>query len=194
MKKSCRRSQILRAKQCLATGFVAVSALSCGQTVEWSWTPPPGSNWSPLVGTFPVQCGMVPIQILSDPANTRGGGGGREYTYLETMMRVRQTGPTQFRMVLWKGAAGHVRLSEDWGHPFTLTRTNFRQVFQQGEAAIVDRFLTWTTVSGESRFTGETLSLVWQIREVNTGTIPRYGQNTDIIFEFSCTGFPPGHP
>lgn len=175
-----------------AMALLGASLLCCGQTVEWSWTPPPGSNWSPLVGTFPVQCGMVPIQILSDPANIRGAGRG--YTYLETMMRIRQTGPTQFRMVLWEGAAGHVRLSEDWGHPFTLTGTNFRQVFQRGEVAIVDRFLTWTTVSGESRFTGETLSLVWQIREVNTGTIPRYGQNTDIIFEFSCTGFPPGHP
>ena len=192
MKKSCRRSQILRAKQCLAAGLVAVSALSCGQTVEWSWTPPPGTNWSPIVGTFPVRCRMDAVQVLADLA--LNGGGGRGYHYLTTMMRIRQLSPQRFRMILWEGAGGANNLPDDIGHPFTLYGTNFTQVFQRGEVAPPSSFGTWTTVSGEGRVRAGVLSLVWRVQEVSTATFERYGLNTEIVFEFQCTGTPPGRP
>ena len=174
---------------------LAILTTSCGQTVEWTpppWTPPPGTTWSPIVGTFPVRCEMDAVAWPSDPAGNRGAGRG--FFYMETKMRIRQLAPQQFRMIIWEGARAATVLLEERGHPFTLTGSDSVQTFQIGEIAPPSSGGTWTTSSGESRFNAGTLSLVWQIREVNTGTFERFGQNTEVIFEFRCTGFPPGHP
>ena len=109
-------------------------------------------------------------------------------------MRIRQLGPMQFRMTIWPVANAPNDPPEQFGKSFTLTGTDFTQLFQLGEVARWGDLATWTTVSGDGRVQDRVISLVWQVREIDTLTFEHFGANTEIIFEFRCTGTPPGRP
>ena len=144
--------------------IVACSVLSCGQTVEWSWRPPPGTEYNRLHGIWRVRCDFVVVQHLHGRM-ARVEFDPRGNLYLGTWLQIQQIGPADFRFGI--GAIPGIS-SRNEGGLFWLGLSAANGSISGAEQLVTATpFIRETLVSASGTYTERTLNLVflWQVEE-----------------------------
>ena len=148
----------------------AALLLSCGQAIAPSWTPPPGTTWSPLVGRWSAHGDFTIVQVIvGDQIRV----GHRFNDWLDSNIRIEQIGSNEFR---WTIRGGNAFDTPDrfMGNAWTMTNSNGNLTVHPGTVERPDARRRYTMISGSGSWAGARMVLNVRMREAGLDNIFDY--------------------